>query len=478
MININGLKLNSVDYILIVDREFSIIYNTRYDNRLNVSTDKLDKSEYINKNFFEIYPSIEKETSSIVRCMTSGEIIVKKYQKFEDFKGRIYCTHNITIPIIIKGKINGVIEFVKDVTTIDNIENEKGSWTSGELENSGVNFRNITFDNIITNSRSMRSVIEQAKIFTNTHNPTLVYGETGTGKEMLVQAMISYSGIPRRKVIIQNCAAVPENLIEAILFGTSKGAYTGSENRKGLFEVGDGGIIFLDEINSMPYSVQGKLLRVLQDGSFRPVGSNEEKFVNVKVIAAMNIDPMIAIEKNELRRDLFYRLSSSMIKIPSLRERKEDIQYFVDYYIQEFNKIYLKDVKRISTKLEKIFMDYEWEGNVRELKHIIESMICITDDEILDIHHLPAYMYDRIYQENSCTPPKKLIKDEAIREDTENLNEEEYNLNKILKAKEREVIEKALRITKGNKTKAGELLGIPRQTLKYKMDKLGIDSKI
>lgn len=167
-----------------------------------------------------------------------------------------------------------------------------------------------------------------------------------------------------------------------------------------------------------------------------------------------------------------------MIKIPSLRERKEDIQYFVDYYIQEFNKIYLKDVKRISTRLEKIFMDYEWEGNVRELKHIIESMICITDDEILDIHHLPAYMYDRIYQENSCAPSKKSIKDKPTIEDTENLNEEEYNLNKILKAKEREVIEKALRITKGNKTKAGELLGIPRQTLKYKMDKLGIDSKI
>lgn len=473
MINVNGLKLSSIDYILIVDREFSVIYNTRYDKRLNVYSDEFEKGYYINKNFFEIYPSIRKETSSIVNCMMTGEIVVKKNQEFRDLKGQIYCTHNITVPIIIKGKIVGVVELVKDVTTIDNIDRKTSEKEIDELSKSiKKKFNYITFNNIITHSESMNNIIEQAKIFSRTINPTLVYGETGTGKEMVVQAMISHSGIPRKKVIIQNCAAVPEGLIESILFGTTKGAYTGAENRKGLFEEADGGIIFLDEINSMPYGIQGKLLRVLQDGTFRPVGCNEERLVNVKIIAAMNIDPTIAIERKEFRQDLFYRFSSSMIKIPPLRERKEDIKYFVDYYIKEFSKTYNKDVQGITEKLNKLFSEYNWDGNVRELKHLIESMICISKERILDIHHLPAYMYEKVHEKK----PVYDSNDNMNIYDSKEIyrDKEQYNLNSILEKTEREIIEKVIRITKGNKTKAGELLGIPRQTLKYKMDKLGI----
>ncbi len=474
MLNFEGLKINSLDFILIVDKEFTVVYNTRYDKRVNLNSNAIESKEYLNRNLFEIYPSIKKDasTSSIVRCITTGQVVVKKFQKFKDFNGNLYCTHNITIPLIRNGKIIGAVELVKDIKTIENLTDNNDEIKYAEQDDFFDNFINnankSTFDSIITSDSKMLKAIEQAKTMSRMENPTLIYGETGTGKEVFVQAMINYSGIPRDKVVIQNCAALPQNLIESILFGTCKGAYTGAENRKGLFDEANGGLLFLDELNSIPYDVQGKLLRVLQDGSFRPVGSNMQKNVNVKVIAAMNEDPLEAIKNQHLRKDLFYRLSGGMIFLPPLRERKEDILLFINYYIKEYNVVYGKKVKGITKILEKFFLSYYWEGNVRELKHIIESMVSLSDCDILEVQHLPAYMYDRIFNED-ITNSNASAEDEKIF-----FNFENYNLKKNLEEKEKEIITEVLKITKGNKTKAGEILGIPRQTLKYKMNKLKI----
>ena len=476
MININGLKINSLDYILIVDKEFTVIYNTRYDKRVNMNFNFTDIQDYLNKNLFEIFPTIKKDanTSSIVKCMTTGEIVVKKFQRFKDFKGNLYVTHNVTIPFIREGKILGAVELIKDIKTIENINNDsdkiKFPDEDEDFFDDIVNDTSkFTFDTIITKDNKMLKAIEQAKKLSFTENPTLIYGETGTGKEVFVQAIINNSGISRDKVIIQNCAALPQNLIESILFGSCRGAYTGAENRKGLFDEADGGIIFLDELNSIPYDVQGKLLRVLQDGSFRPVGSNIQKKVDVKIIAAMNEDPFEAIKNQHLRKDLFYRLSSGMIFLPPLRERKDDILLFTNHYIKEYNGIYGKNVTWITKTLEKYFLNYNWEGNVRELKHIIESMVSLSDCKTLDVHHLPEYMYDRLFS-------NKITSNESTEDERDiSLNSEDFNLNKILEAKEREIILKVLKITKGNKTKAGKILGIPRQTLKYKVDKLNLE---
>lgn len=474
MLNFEGLKLNSFDFILIVDKEFTVVYNTRFDKRVNEKFSLIESKDYLNKNLFEIYPSIKKDTSSIVRCITTGQVVVKRYQKFKDFNGNLYCTHNVTVPLIRNGKIIGAVELVKDIKTIENLTDDNDEIKYVEdvdfFNNVISDINKSTFDSIITNDVKMLRAIEQAKKISKAESPTLIYGETGTGKELFVQAMINYSGILRNKVIIQNCAALPQNLIESILFGTCRGAYTGAENRKGLFDEANGGIIFLDELNSIPYDVQGKLLRVLQDGSFRPVGSNVQKKVNVKIIAAMNEDPLEAIENQHLRKDLFYRLSSGMISLPPLRERKEDILLFTDYYINDYNIIYGKNVQGITKELEEFFLNYYWEGNVRELKHIIESMVSLSDSKELDINHLPAYMYDRIYTNNiknyKSEYDKKIF-----------LNLDDYNLNKRLEEKEKEIIMEVLKITNCNKTKAGKLLGIPRQTLKYKMDKLNIKTK-
>ncbi len=315
-----------------------------------------------------------------------GRVVYRENQIFRDFKGRVFNTRNLTIPINKQGEIVGAIELSKDITSIDDLEKKASDkMTSRQLGESFVKEEEMTFDDILTSNVDMIENVRKAKVFSKAPNPTLIYGETGTGKELFVQAMVNYSNRSRHKFIAQNCAAVPENLIESILFGSVKGAYTGAENKVGLFELADGGILFLDELNSMPYSVQAKLLRILQDGKIRPIGSNKEKKVNVKIIAAMNMEPMKAIEEKKLREDLFYRFSSSTIKLVPLRERKEDILLYVKGFIKAYNEQYSKEVEGLSRTMMNIFMQYEWKGNVRELKHIIESMVSMTEENIMTI---------------------------------------------------------------------------------------------
>lgn len=478
MISIGILKLSSIDYILVVNRDFLITYNSRFDINLRQKSKMKLMPEYTNKNFFQAFPTLREEDSSIVRVMTTGEIVVKKNQKFLDFEGNIFCTNNITMPIVKRGKIIGVVEMVKDITNIESVDKkpffDKDDFQCvgfEEVEESVKREKHtITFEDILTVNSKMKHCIEQAKVLSRAASANLIYGETGTGKEMFAQAMMSNIGISKKKMVVQNCASVPESLMESILFGAQKGAYTGAENRRGLFEEADGGVFFLDELNSLPIEVQGKLLRVLQDGTFRPIGSNTEKRVRVKVIAAMNIDPVEAVEKGQLRKDLFFRLTNGLIYLPALRERKDDIEFYVQHYIDMFSQRYEKNVNGITQELRDVFFNYDWDGNVRELKHIIESMICAFEGEVLDIKQLPAYMYDKVYGKED--------KEELQESGTEEVGDKELkwalDLKKNLEEKERELIVRAMNIAKGNKTKAGELLGIPRQTLKYKITKWGI----
>lgn len=467
ILDIGGINISSLDYILIVDKEYNIVFNTRYDPRTNIPEEQYHRTYYRNKNLFEVYPNLEKHTSSIVECINTGEVVIKKHQTYSDFKHKIFITHNITIPIIRKSQIVGAVELVKDITTVEHVE-----MTNCEQEFDVVaeRIKNktkvITFDHILTKNYDMIKAIERAKFLSKLPNPTLIYGETGTGKELFAQSMIQYSGVSKSKVIIQNCAAVPEGLIESTLFGTIKGAYTGAENKKGLFEEADGGILFLDEINSLPFTVQGKLLRVLQDGSFRAVGSNIEKTANVKIIAAMNVDPMEAIEIKQFREDLFYRFSSGLIRLIPLKERKEDIPLYIQHFIKEFNIIYTKNVQGIEPDLMELFFKFEWRGNVRELRHIVEAMVGSTDKKTLCIQDLPAYLYHKINQiQKKGHPLEGDIEDTSIEAiDMEPL---EYALARV----EKTLIQEAMKIANQNKTKAAELLRIPRQTLNYKIRK-------
>lgn len=464
------LMLKKADYVLVVNKDFDIIYNSRFDPRMG---NKSDLKEY--KNLFEMYPSLGKNNSSIAKTMSTGATVFNDAQEFADINGRVYVTQNLTIPIFREGQVVGVVELTKDLTTVGDIQGKsdylKSIKVEGKFHPNRESNDKISFDDILTINDRMLDAIEKAKVFALNNNPVLIYGETGTGKEMFAQAMINYAASPKQKTIIQNCAAVPENLIESILFGTTTGSYTGAENKKGLFEEADGGIFFLDELNALPYHVQGKLLRVVQEGTFRPIGANREKKVNVKIVAAMNVDPMEAIDKMVLRKDLFYRLSGNMIYLPPLRERKDDIEYLIDNYIDYFNDVYGKNVKGISEELRSFFLEYEWEGNVRELKHVIESMISMTKVDILQFSELPVYLHGKMNGSGKTFDSAADSEDSIVTE----LKNGGYDLRSVVEQVERDLILKVLSKTKGNKTKAGEILGIPRQTLKYKMSKLGIE---
>lgn len=470
MLNVGSLVIDSLDYILIVDTNYKIVYNTRYDKHINDRSTEYAASDILNKDYFSVYPELRREDSNVARCMETGSVIVNKRQEYHDYQGRRYLTNNVALPLRRKGAVVAVVELAMDVN--DEIDVLDGNQKFDDFilklkKEAGL----ITFDSILTANEEMLDSIEKAKILAELPNPTLIYGETGTGKELFAQAMIAYSQVPQNKVIIQNCAAVPENLMESILFGTVRGVYTGAENKKGLFEAADGGILFLDELNSIPYHVQSKLLRVLQDGTFRPLGSNTDKHVNVKVIGAMNIDPMEAMEQKILRSDLFYRFSSGLISLMPLRERKEDIELYLEYYISHFSQAYNRNITGVSDEVRRLFMDYDWGGNVRELKNTVEFMVAsLKGGGMLTREQLPKYIQEILEREKK----QELQWLSEVEFSDEVTGDGHIAYSEIMGSVEKQLIVRALEKAGGNKSKASEILGLPRQTLRYRMEKLNL----
>lgn len=463
---INMWKIDYIDSLAIVDKNFKILHSYRYNPRFDEDLVENMYLDYIDKNFYEVYPQLDQRESSMYEAIKNNKVVYNDNQIFTDYLGRVFNTRNLTIPIVREGEIVGAIELSKDITSIDDLVRiPQLKAIKQENRNQSSDIKKITFSDILTVNSEMIENIRRAKIFSTSPSASLIYGETGTGKELFVQAMFNYSGMNRDKLVVLNCAAVPENLMESILFGSVKGAYTGADNRIGIFEQADNGMLFLDELNSMPIHTQAKFLRVLQDGVIRKLGSEKEKKINVKVIAAMNIDPLEAIEKGKLREDLFYRLSSNLIRLIPLRDRKEDIPIYVDYFIKELNKIYGKNIEGISSSMMDVFINYDWKGNVREMKHILESMVSIANEKILTIRHLPLYMKGRISKDKS----------KEVQERTNQIPI--MSLTEAVDKTERDLINRALTWSKGHITKAAEILGIPRQTLKYKMKKLGLNQK-
>jgi arginine utilization regulatory protein len=321
------------------------------------------------------------------------------------------------------------------------------------------------FEDIITKNVDMLENIKKAQLIADSSSAVMIYGETGTGKELFVQSIHNYSPRRNKPFIAQNCAALPENLFESLLFGAVKGAYTGAEDRAGLFELADGGTLFLDEINSMSINLQAKLLRVLQDGFIRRIGDTKDKKVNVRVITAMNVNPVDALRNRQIREDLFYRLNVNSVKLTPLRSRKEDIPILVDHFIHKYNKQFDCSVQGIEQEVELLFLLYSWPGNVRELQHVIEAAMNIVKQGRIAIKHLPVYLNDAITNAE--------VEDNdygAEAGDVDTIKK----MAEMMDVMERKMIEEALKRSGGNVSKASKLVGMPRQTLQYKITKLGI----
>jgi arginine utilization regulatory protein len=328
------------------------------------------------------------------------------------------------------------------------------------------------FSDLIGNSPPFLDAVSIAKKAARTSSPVFICGPTGTGKELFAQSIHNAGARRNRPFIAQNCAAVPSELMEGIMFGTARGAFTGAIDRAGLFEQADGGTLFLDELNSLDLFLQAKLLRVLQDGIVRRIGGTTEQQVNVRIIAAMNMEPKEALEKGILRYDLFFRLNVVNLSLPPLLQRKEDIPVLAHHFIESFNPMFGMKVTGISQSAMDRLMSYAWPGNIRELSHAIESSFNMMEMECetIEEHHLPAYLkYDRA--KSAATLPVSTQRDHAAAKPSPG------NLTKMMEQMEREAILDALKNHQYNITLAAQSLGMKRQSLQYKMNRYGIAKK-
>ncbi|MGH7311994.1 MAG: sigma-54-dependent transcriptional regulator [Candidatus Rokuibacteriota bacterium] len=313
------------------------------------------------------------------------------------------------------------------------------------------------FGRLIGDSTAMQEVYRWIELSAASTGPVLIYGESGTGKELVAQAIHEHSARASMPLVAMNCAAIPHTLIESELFGHERGAFTGAtERRAGCFEISDEGTLFLDEIVEMDVSVQAKLLRVLQEGSFRRVGGKGELQVNIRVIAATNRDPGNAIASGQLREDLYYRLNVFPIPIPPLRERGEDVLLLARAFIEECNRADARRVTGLTTEAEQALAAHPWPGNVRELHNIIQRAVAIAERELIGVHDLP-----RELSRPAAAP--------AAPGPTVTATPDADGPVMTLEAMERLLITRALRKAKQNKKQAAELLGISEKTLSNKL---------
>ncbi len=318
------------------------------------------------------------------------------------------------------------------------------------------------FDNIIGQSPKMLELYDLLEKVAPTKTNILITGESGTGKELVAKA-IHYNSPRREKPFVTlNCGAIPESLIESELFGHMKGAFTDAiATKKGLFEVADEGTIFLDEISELPLMMQVKLLRVLQDKEFKRVGGTEDIRVDVRIISATNKDLEEAVREKQFREDLFYRLNVIQIKLPSLRERKEDIPLLVNHFIKRYSEELGKQITQVSPEALRILMKYDYPGNVRELQNIIERSVALETSQELTAQNLKSYLDDQF-------PVKRKAFDLEI-------PSEGVDLEKIVEDVERTLLLKALDRSRGIKKKAAELLHINFRSMRYRLEKYGLN---
>ncbi|MGE3510814.1 MAG: sigma-54-dependent transcriptional regulator [Vicinamibacterales bacterium] len=310
-----------------------------------------------------------------------------------------------------------------------------------------------TFGPMIGNSPEMRKIYQVVEQAAPTSASVLITGESGTGKELVAQTIHQLSSRGSFPFVAINCAAIPETLLESEIFGHEKGAFTGAaDRRQGCFELADRGTLFLDEIGEMTPTTQVKLLRVLQERRFRRLGGRTEQSVDVRVIAATNIDPVEAVQKGKLREDLFYRLNVFALTLPPLRDRRQDLPLLVQAFLNEFNQRNQKSIAGVDQQVMRILEQYAWPGNVRELRNVIERATILAPGPFIESRHLPPMMSDE--------PPAQHQPQVALAPGT------------TVEEAERRLIMMTLAHTRDNKTRAAEILGISLKTLHNKLNKL------
>lgn len=431
-----------VDAILIVNKNNIIEYSAMVnDDKMHLRTENL-----IGRNLFEVYPNLNEENSTHSRVMRTGQPVINEKQMLVEKNGRSFAINTSTFPLENDGEIIGTIDISFNLT----LNHEKDAEGKGRTER-------YTIDSIITENREMLQLKEKILKVAQNDSPVMVIGESGTGKELIVEAIHSASSRSSKPFISLNCAAVPDSLMESMLFGTVKGSFTGAENRKGIFELADGGTLFLDEINSMNIDLQAKLLKVVEEQKYMKIGGEKYINVDVRLISAMNVEPSEAIQNQRLRQDLYFRLGVMQFHVPPLRERIEDIRPLTDYYIGYFNRKMGKKITGINELVQKTFSDYSWPGNIRELRNVIESAFNLAEDAQIRMADIPDYLITSNYasmDSGYCDLSR--------------------GLPALVEEFEKDIIIRTLK-TVHSLSEASAVLKLTRQAVKYKIDKYGID---
>lgn len=466
--------------IHVVDRDgVTIIYNHAASQ-----IDGLSEREVLGRSVLSVFPSLDQHSSTLIRVLRTAVPELDTQQTFTNYKGKKITTLNSTYPIMVAGKVTGACEVSSDITQLKEMS-EKILDLRRELRGRGGRVPSAkslyTLDDIVGESSAMRAIKRTAAQVAQGDAGVMVWGETGTGKELMVQAIHSASERAHGPFVPQNCAAMPESLLESLVFGTSKGGFTGALDRPGLMELAAGGTLYLDEVDSMPLGLQAKMLRAIQDKRVRRLGDTRERPVDVRFIASTSVPPRDAVKIGLLRSDLYFRLSVVEIGLPRLRDRREDIPLLCDHFLRKHSSEKSHGplgfpgphgasvgpasavVKSISPQVMAAFLAYEWPGNVRELEHAIEGSLALSQGQVIELEDLPpavrgigqtASVYATSWAASPPGPSPVKLRDR-------------------LRLEEAAAIASALEIG-GSVAGAAKILGIPRQTLQYRMKTLGI----
>ena len=393
----------------------------------------------------------------------SGIDVLEKIKEYDDDIIVVMVTAHGGLETAVNAMRLGAYDYISKPFNLDELSIVvRKALESSDLKQEVVRLRTEakkSAPNIIGESRQIKYLMDVLeKVARSVASTVLVQGESGTGKELVAKWVHYSSNRSEKPFIAINCAAVPATLLESELFGHEKGAFTDAKvPKKGLFELADGGTVFLDEIGDMEMGMQAKLLRFLEDRSFRRIGGGRVYTVDVRIISATNKDLQKSIEEKTFRNDLYYRLQVIPIFLPSLRERKDDIIPLATHFINLYNKDFNKKVQGIAGMAERMMLEYSWPGNVRELKNVIERAIILGNDETLLLEHLPLEIVAKASPQGGAPMS-------AFRLPPEGIDIEEV---------EKELIRQALEITEWNQSKAAKKLSLGIDAFRYRMKKFG-----
>lgn len=455
------------DKILVADdeqsmREFLDIMLKKEGYKVSLASNGEEVLKLAEKDIFDLI------LMDIRMPKLDGIAVLKKIKALSPETIVVMITAHASADTAIKAMKEGAYDYVTKPFKVDEIKLIiRNALEKKNLQKENILLKQVVrdryhFDNILGQSPKMLALYDLLEKVGPTKTNILIAGESGTGKELVAKAIHYNSPRKDKPFVTLNCGAIPEFLIESELFGHMKGAFTDAiATKKGLFEMADEGTIFLDEISELPLLMQVKLLRVLQDKEFKRVGGTEDIRVDVRIISATNKDLEEGVREKRFREDLFYRLNVIQIKLPPLRDRREDISLLIMHFLKRYSEELNKNITGISPEALRVLLNYDFPGNVRELQNIIERAVALESAQELTSQNLSSYL-----------DQQPSLKKRSIDLDIPN---EGLDLEKVVEELERNLLLKALDRTKGTKKKAAELLRIKFRSMRYRLEKYGLN---